>query len=209
MQLQRLVHGTVGSAHPRPAPGDATGDDTRTRVDSSGRTFRQVLVDITPPRHVDDIDGDGEISDPERLVRTLRDLAEQLALEALLRPGKVDPVRLQQGMQLITKLAGALTERIEDREPITREDLADISMEAIEIYHWACAPADEHDDHVRPEDNPAIDGRITWRTERPGADLATLRVIEPGGGSDRPSIQRVTWVEGADARGALAARLAS
>ncbi len=179
----------MSSGSPQPA--------SQLRTDEFGRTLRRALVDITPPRNPDDVDGDGHVSDPERLVCKLRELAEQLALEALLRPGKVDPARLQKAIQLISNLADELATRIEEGGSISREDLVDIAGEAVDIFQWACERPDERD-AGRPEDSPALDGRVAWRSERPDADPAAPHVIRSG--PPLPVVQRVTWIPVTDAR---------
>jgi hypothetical protein len=181
----------TGTAAPAPA---RLPDPQRRTID--GKTFERTLQDLRRARDVNDIDGDGLISDAERLLSKLKELAKQLAVEALTNRGKFDPQRMTKALQSIDRLIGELTGRIQSGEPITREDLADISAEAASIYMWGTAdPKDA--DGSDPADSPAIDGRVDWRTDRPGADPAKLHVIDRPAAV--PSIQRVVWVPVANA----------
>jgi hypothetical protein len=75
------------------------------------------------------------------LVRRLRDMSTMLALDAVVRPGAVDPIRLATAVHLVGGLADQLTRRIGSSHPCTRHELVDIAGEAVEIIERAARPA--------------------------------------------------------------------
>jgi hypothetical protein len=128
--------------------------------------FEQVLRrTIEPPTNPDDLDGDGVLSKAEILVRHLKDAAEQLAFELVLRRGEVDPTKVMDGMRRLQRLANALTERIVSNEPFDDEDVANIAMEAMSIIAEATARPGTRTARDWDKD-PMLDGKVEWRHER-------------------------------------------
>jgi hypothetical protein len=153
-------------------------DVTDSQAVDDRHTFVQLLRRARAAPMRDDLDHDGVVSKGEMLVRRLRDMAAMLALDAIVRPGAVDPVRLAKAVQLVNGLADQLARRITGKEPYTEEDLVDIAGEAVDILHWAAASAS----HATKDDDPAndsrTDGKVEWRPDRAANELRVRAFIE-------------------------------